>query len=439
MAVRTVPRPLERLRRAGCRVVVHGLLDKASALYDEAQWWSPELLRERQADWLQATLTAADASSPFYRRRLRDAGWSPLRRDGVDWLPPLRRDELVRHTQEIVTPGRRGLHRTSGGSGSAPVAIPVDRETYAWYIAGTWRGFRWWGIDPSDPICLLLGQSSGSRRHALVSRAKDWMLNWRRVPVDDRFDGEAPQALRTIARFAPAVLYGYPSAVHRLARAAGAGQARLRLRMIVLTGEPVYGVQRDQIVEAFQCPVAEEYGSGELGSVAFECPHGALHVSAETVFVETPPSEDGTGVGRLLATHLRNRRCPLIRYETGDVGLLLPDGCRCGRGLPILRVVGRERDRLIGDGGGELARPRVDRLLRLLPAHLAGAVQVTQPAPDAVVLRVDRTEAAPQDLARASEAGVEAFGPTWRVRVEAVDQLTRLPSGKLPYFVGLAG
>ncbi|HLN14158.1 MAG TPA: hypothetical protein VK587_13260, partial [bacterium] len=68
-----------------------------------------------------------------------------------------------------------------------------------------------------------------------------------------------------------------------------------------------------------------------------------------------------------------------------------------------------------------------------------GAVQVTQPAPDAVVLRVDRTEATPQDLARASEAGVEAFGPAWRVRVEAVDQLTRLPSGKLPYFVGLTG
>ena len=438
ITVRAVPRSLERLRRAGSRAVLQGLLDKAAALYDTAEWWSPDVLRAHQADWLAATLVAAEASSPFYRRRLRDAGWSPRRPTAIERVPPLSREDLVRHGSEIATPGRQGLTRTSGGSGSAPVAVPVDRDAYGWYIAGMWRGFRWWGIDPSDPICLVLGRSSGSRRHAVVSWAKDRMLNWRRVPVDDRFDNDAPEALRAVARAAPALLYGYPSAVHRLARVPGGRQARLRLRVIVLTGEPLYGAQRDQIVDAFECPVAQEYGSGELGSVAFECPHGTLHISAEAVLMEAVPGGDASGAPRLLATHLRNRRYPLIRYETGDAGVLLADGCRCGRGLPALSVLGRTRDRLVSDGAEEPARPRVERLLRLLPPHLVGSVVVTQTKDEAVMLRVARAGSTPSDLARALSAGSEVFAPRWRVDVETVDRLKRLPSGKLPYFVGRA-
>jgi hypothetical protein len=60
-------------------------------------------------------------------------------------------------------------------------------------------------------------------------------------------------------------------------------------------GEPLYVFQRQAIAETLECPVIEEYGSGELGSVAFECPHGALHVTAENVFLETVPAEDGGG------------------------------------------------------------------------------------------------------------------------------------------------
>jgi phenylacetate-CoA ligase len=435
IAVRAFPRSLERLRRAGSRAVLHGLLDKAAVLYDVAEWWSPEVLRARQAGWLREAVVAAAESSPFYRRRLRDAGWSPEDPHGFDRVPPLTREDLVQHGDEIAAPGRRGLSRSSGGSGSAPVAVQVDRDAYAWYIAGMWRGFRWWGVDPSDPICLVSGRSSGTLRHALISWAKDRVLNWRRVPVDDRFDDDAPRALGAIARTAPAVLYGYPSAVHRLARVPGGRQARLGIRVIVLTGEPLYTVQRDQILDAFQCPVAQEYGSGELGSVAFECPHGTLHVSAESVLLESLPSADGSASPRLLATHLRNRRFPLVRYENGDVGVLLADACACGRGLPALRVQGRARDRLVWEGGAEAARPRIDHFLRLLPAHLSGSVQVTQPTDESVVVRVARGGTAPRDLGYVLSAGTEAFAE-WRVQVEAVDRLHRLPSGKLPYFVG---
>jgi len=441
IARRGLPGSLDRLRHAGRRALLDGPMEKAWALYGEAERWSPETVRDRQWEWLRATMEEASRSSPFYQRRLRDAGWPALTRAQFDRVPPLRRDDLVRHAGEIGVPGRGGMHRSSGGSGGAPVVIPLDRDTYAWYVAGTWRGFRWWGVDPSDPVCLLLGQSSGSRLHGLLSRAKDWVLNWRRVPVDDRFDERAPEALDEIERVAPVMLYGYPSAIHRLALAAGARgrRSRLRLRVIVLTGEPAYAFQRDQIAGTFDCPVAEEYGSGELGSMAFECPHGALHVNAETVFLETVPDATSDGAGRILATHLRNRRFPLIRYDTGDVGTTGSQACPCGRGLPIVRVLGRDRDRLVGDGAAGFARPRVERLMSLLPAHLAGGVQVTQPAADAVVLRLSRMQARPEDAARAAAAGEDAFGPAWRVRIQEVDRLARIPSGKLPYFVGLAG
>ena len=64
-----------------------------------------------------------------------------------------------------------------------------------------------------------------------------------------------------------------------------------------------------------------------------------MHINAENLFVEVP--DEGPGdAGNILVTDIRNSAMPLIRYRTDDVGRLPGGRCECGRGLPLLDLVG---------------------------------------------------------------------------------------------------
>lgn len=429
------------VRELGRRCLFGRELGAARDAHWTMQWQSTATIQERQWAQVRACVAYARQASDFYRGRLAAVHLDgELTADAFRRIRPLSRQEVVGSGAGIRTSGGRPgvMRRRSGGSSGDSVQIPLDRGTYRWYTAGTWRGLRWWGADLADRGAVVLGSgATGVRR--LVLGAKDWVMNWLRLPVDERFDDRLPAMVDRMQRFGPAFIYGYPSAVHPLAVAVRDRGWRPThpLKVIALTGEPVYAFQRQAIARAFHCPVVEEYGSGELGSMGFECPEGSLHVTAENVFLEIVPSDlpaDGAG-GPILATQLHNRLFPLIRYETGDVGLLRTEPCRCGRGLPTLRVFGRLGDRLEGPGGTILARPKVEELFTALPEPLQGRVQVVHPAPALLALHVARPVDPARDLGAATSAARVVFGPDWRVEAAAVGRLARLVSGKLPYFL----
>jgi len=436
--------PAVRLRRAGCRLIFGREMDAANAAHWATQWASPRRVEGDQWDQVRECVTDARQASPFYQARLDGLGVDQdLTRDAFRRIPPLSRQDVISSWTAIRSRhgGTGALGRRSGGSSGQSVVIPMDRATYCWYVAGTRRGLQWWGVDLTDRGAIILGAGAGGLR-SLAVRAKDSVLNWLRQPVDERFDQRAPDVLDRLERFGPAFVYGYPSAVHRLARVIDGRPWRPKrpTKVIVLTGEPVYPYQRRGIERAFHCPVVEEYGNGELGSMAFQCTEGALHITVENVFLESVPLEPpvgGTG-GRVLATQLRNRLFPLIRYETGDVGVVGAEPCRCGRGLPTIQVLGRTEEVLMGSDGAALARPSVERFLGAVPRSLQGRVQVVHPAPGRLVLRIERDRDLREDLREPTAVAEGVFGRGWQIEAAAVDRLPRLRSGKLPYFLRTA-
>jgi phenylacetate-CoA ligase len=429
-----------RMKRVARRFLFGQELDAAQQAHGAIQWRPGSIVADVQWKQLSECVAYAREMSEFYRRRFRacEIG-GELTPDAFRRITPLRREDVMSSWATIRTSaaGTGALRRRSGGSSGRRVSIPLDRATYCWYIAGTWRGFQWWGSDLADRGAIVLGDGGGGPER-LVVRAKDWVMNWLRFPVSARFDEMASEILDRIARFDPTFIYGYPSAVHRLARVAGDGRSRgrSRLKVIVLTGEPLYAFQRRAIEQTFQCPVAEEYGNGEVGSMAFQCPEGTLHITAENVFLETAPtaqSSNGRG-GPLLVTQLRNRLFPLIRYEIGDAGMISAEPCRCGRGLPAVAVVGRVEDQLVSHEGPVPARPRVERFLSALPDSLHGRVQVVHGPAGRLLLRVEHAGNGSDVRAHVLALGQAVFGPGWSLEAVAVEHLPRLASGKLPYF-----
>lgn len=116
--------------------------------------------------------------------------------------------------------------------------------------------------------------------------------------------------------------------------------------------------QKDAIETAFKARVYNNYGALEFWSIAYECPHGAMHISKD-IFVEVvdsesgAPIETGNGVyGDLLVTSMVLKAQPFIRYRIGDIGRINVTPCACGNHEPILELYQVRRINLVNRYAG---------------------------------------------------------------------------------------
>ena len=147
-------------------------------------------------------------------------------------------------------------------------------------------------------------------------------------------------------------IYGYAGAIAlfaRLMKEQGL-QLKHRLKAVVSTSETLQPWQRELMEEVFQAPVVNEYGARDGGIIAYQCPEGGMHLSAENLVAEVIDLLTGELLpagerGLLLVTDLNNFVQPRLRYQLGDEVIMSDQLCSCGRTLPLLaEVCGREDD-----------------------------------------------------------------------------------------------
>jgi phenylacetate-CoA ligase len=310
------------------------------------QWLPVEAIRDRQWRRFQATVRHAFTSSPFCRRRFREAGITPddiRSQDDVVRIPITTREDL-RDADDLVAEGfdRMRLKRavTSGSTG---------RRTTSYFDADAWlmakhllklRARLACGVRAWDRVALVQDEQSTARTSAL-SRVRSFSIH---RPIDD--------VLPELRGFAPSVVYGFPGHLLRLGQAAAKS---LRPRLVFTSGEMLDELTRSGIEDAFGAPVLDVYGCTEVKEIAWECPRReGYHVNADWLMLEVlhgkpdrrrPP-------GTLLVTPLFNSGMPLLRYEIGDTGEALARPCGCGRGLPLVRpTLGRSVDYIALEDG----------------------------------------------------------------------------------------
>lgn len=112
----------------------------------------------------------------------------------------------------------------------------------------------------------------------------------------------------------------------------------------------------------FGCPVISRYSNQECGLISQQCTQSlGYHINTTSFFVEVlsvnddTPAKDGE-LGRIVVTDLYNRAMPLIRYDTGDLGILGYD-CPCGKHGKILKKVEGRRIDFIYSTDGQLISP----------------------------------------------------------------------------------
>lgn len=310
-----------------------------------------ELLRRQREDAAELVRYAA-RRSPLYRDRLA----AVLEEDLTDpqvfaRIPILEKEQLRDHYDGLIAEGS-GVRRTkvarTGGSTGLPLKVLKDFSVRP--AALTWRLMGWWGVDPSDNSASVERLPwSGMRR--IVNTALWWPTRKLNVDAGAMDEADLKRFADGIRRIRPTMLWGYAHSLHEFALAVERnGWDVPAPRAISSTAAPLTETQAAEIERILGAPVYETYRAAELSLIAGQCEiRRGMHIQADHKLLEVVddqgrPVPDGEP-GEIIVTDLLNRAQPMIRYRLGDVGIIDPEPCACGRPFPVLKsLLGRSND-----------------------------------------------------------------------------------------------
>lgn len=336
------------------------------------------------------------------------------------------------------------ISNCTGGSTGEPIRFFMDRAQVERYEAARWRGLSWYGISQGSRSVMLWGNPLELNANAAAKhRRREAMLKNRTViSAYELTEAKITEYVAQINHYKPEYIYGYATALTAFASMMLKRKLKLNitLKAVVSTSETLFDEDKETIELAFHCPVANEYGARDAGILAFSCPQGRLHITAENCIIEVldpetlEPCKAGDS-GLLAVTDLGNYVQPRLRYLLGDVGALAPDchACACGCTLPVFsRVQGRE-DALLKRPDGVLVHGHViNHMLRGNQA--VETFQFLQHSPEKATLKIVFNRAG-MSAADVPSAKLHELLPGVDVEVQVVSSLPLAPSGKFHYVV----
>jgi len=221
---------------------------------------------------------------------------------------------------------------------------------------------------------------------------------------------------------------------------ARAGALKLpSLKVVCTTGEPLYPDQRELIGRVFGVPVANEFGSRDIGFTAHESPAGQMLLMSESIILEVLDAEGNPvqpgETGEAVMTGLCSEAQPFIRYRTGDMVTVTEERCREGRGLHVLgEIAGRKTDFVVRADGTIMHALSIIYVLREQESvrEFKFIQHETRRAEVLIVPRPGWDEASAARVV----SGIQArLGQDCAVEISLVDSIAPEASGKHRYVV----
>lgn len=405
---------------------------------------SPAALAARQGQMAQDIVSFAMDQSPYYRETYQALGVRPGRIDETaEWqkLPILERSTVKENSERIPTPDatppnvRKAL---TGGSTGEPLRTMHDARVPT--LPLSWRMYSWWGVTPYDDLARI-GRWNFGQFSSLKNNLSWWPSKQIYLDAGLISDDTMHTFRHQLNRIRPKLIEGYVGAMLEFADFLERRQLTVPVpTAVATTAAPLTASARARLETAFGAPVYDEYRGSEFGWMAGECgERDGLHIFSDFRRIEIldndgRPAAPGE-VGDIVITDLRNRVFPMIRYRTGDQGILREEDCRCGRALPLMeQPQGRVTDMIRLPSGAILAH----RLMGMFAGHPEAVrlFQIHQLADYSVTIRVVQGDTA--DAHTHIENAVSTLRQRIQhevpVRLEYVDALP-YTGGKTKYII----
>jgi len=317
--------------------------------YDDlkkSETWSREQLLELQMIKLKKLLQSAYSNTQYYREMFDNLNIDVNDIKSIEdlkLLPILEKADIIKNSSQMRNHQCKNVFysETSGSTGE-PLVFYRGEEWDSAGRAAQLRGYSWYGIKPWDKNGYLWGHLYGSK-FQLKTRLLDFLVNRFRLFSYDK---------QSVSKFAKRLnkatyLEGYSSMIYEVAKQINSENIKKRhVKRGKGTSEKIFDSYQCEVEKAFGVKMVSEYGAGESTLIAYECPHGNMHVVMENVIVE----EEN---GEIIVTNLNSFSMPIIRYRLGDSIILdRVKKCPCGMQHEIIAdVVGRIGKTIYGKDG----------------------------------------------------------------------------------------
>ena len=345
--------------------------------FKTTEFASEDELNSLQLARLKAILTRAASETTFYKRRFKEAGFNPgdvRDLDDIKQLPPLTREDLANHREDMVIDryqpfiaasleskysnvnpnplarfSRQKLvsHATSGSTGT-PVRFYADGtiESASWAREilvkdrhGLAQGVR------EARFFLPVAERKPSGKKSLFRK-----MLWNHLELPgSAFDPKTCESIvQQLRAFRARVWWINASTARLLAdyvEEVAHDPEEIAPDLILSIGETLTPNDNEVIKKILGCHIADLYSTQELGHIATSCPESRLHINQETHLVELEENDPGVDGSEIMVTPILETPMPLIRYKPGDLVNPGTTPCPCGRKHQILKeILGRTAD-----------------------------------------------------------------------------------------------
>ena len=376
---------------------------------------------------LRQVLVHALEHVPHYRRTVRlsaaQAANEPLH-DVIAAFPYLSKEDVMAQQRDFLDcrldPSRL-MYATSGGSSGQGIGMWRSKQ-----LADIEKAFfthEWGKLGFSFDKARILRIGADARR--LAHEAPLRVLG-NRLMLSPYHVHETHKAaiVDAIGRFRPDYVHGYPSSVTALADLLQPGELGVQVKAVLLASEPATAAQLGAIRRVFRAPVSLNYGLSERTNLAFlnVDDQGTSDYLFQQLYGWNENRMDGERL-EIVGTSLWNDVMPLIRYRTGDYGLIGADG-HCPA------IDGRGHEFLVDRAGQRI--PGLAIVIDELTWDFVRLYQVRQARAGAITLAVVPRHGSlnPQQRAFVLDAQLRRWGGFFDISLQEEDDIPLAPNGK---------
>lgn len=316
--------------------------------YSKNQWLSKEKIEAIQTIKLRKLIDHAYNNVPFYKELFDVNGIKPndivcakdLVKIPVVSKKDLQKAGLSQTSAQNLDSFDYYKDSTSGSTGE-PFQFYSETSERDISTAITLLGYQWAGYNIGQKMVSLWGYHDAD----FPTKVYKFLLSQKDISAFD-IDTNFNKIIDLLRTYKPRLLVTYASSIVKLAKLCQINSVSVRIPSIITSAETLYPAHRELLERTFQADIYDRYGSRELGGVAQECAsHKGLHVFDESFIVQYEDFAPGNQLKRLIITHLDRYPMPLIRYDTGDLGICSEKPCTCGRQSSLIeRIDGRSTD-----------------------------------------------------------------------------------------------
>lgn len=359
-------------------------------------------------------------------------------------FPVMSKQLLIENADSITVPvkkipGQIGLvyvQKTSGSTGT-PLAIPQDTQKRLRRIADLKYFGQIVGYKTHEPLIhLRIWNKWQSKTKKQINRENIFPFDCSNLS-DERLQDLCELMIRTKA----VAIRAYASCLDLLAKFIKKNPNYVfpHLKVAFSISEMLHEDTRANVKRYLKCEIISQYADEECGILAQERiptneEDNVMYLNHADYFFEflklqrNEPAEYGE-VARIVITDLHNHAFPIIRYDCGDTGVLMPPN-EYSRGYPVLgKLYGRKMDMVYTTSGEPFSPMLLGRTIKNF--DLIKQWQFIQTGEKSYVLKVMlERQSSVEELNSLLDTLKETIGIDSSIAIEKVDEIPLLKSGK---------